>query len=250
MKNWIFSFILVSSILVYFTIAKNNKEINVAILDSGVNTEHIKQNITTINFSADKHTKDSHNHGTAISNLVIQNITKANLYHLKVLDNNGESTPSNVEQAIDWCIKHNVDIVNISFGFPKYNYKISKKLDKLIENGTIVIASSGNNLGGKSDFPASKSNIISVGGLSKDFKISRYSSSGKIDIYNLSENIESINNQGKRELFSGNSFATALTTNEIIKMKQSNKKLNSYTLNSYSNNFKDFKIKVTNGDSK
>ncbi|EGQ3948012.1 serine protease, partial [Staphylococcus pseudintermedius] len=48
----------------------------------------------------------------------------------------------------------------------------------------------------------------------------------------------------------GNSFATALTTNEIIKMKQSNKGLNSNTLKSYSNNFKDFKIKTSNGDYK
>lgn len=84
--------------------------------------------------------------------------------------------------------------MNISFGFFKYNYKIFKKLDKLIENGIIVIVFFGNNLGGKSDFLVLKLNIIFVGGLSKDFKILRYSFLGKIDIYNLSENIEFINN--------------------------------------------------------
>ncbi|EIO0085757.1 S8 family serine peptidase [Staphylococcus pseudintermedius] len=250
MKKWIFAFILVTFISLYFIIGQNDEEINVAILDSGISSEYIKQNITTINFSTEKHSKDNHNHGTAISNLVTQNRTKANFYHLKVLNNNGETTLTNVEKAIDWCNENNIDIVNMSFGFTNYDHKLSKKLDELVKSGTIVIASSGNNLGGKSDFPATKSNIVSVGGLDKDFKISKYSSSGKIDIYNLSENIESINNKGKLELFSGNSFATALTTNEIIKMKQSNKGLNSNTLKSYSNNFKDFKIKTSNGDYK
>lgn len=250
MKKWIFAFILIIVISLYFIIGQNNEEISVAILDSGVSSKYIKQNITTINFSTENHSKDNHNHGTAISNLVTQNRTKANFYHLKVLNNNGETTSSNVEKAIDWCIENNIDIVNISFGFTNYDHTLSKKLEELVKSGTIVIASSGNNLGGKSDFPASKSNIVSVGGLDKDLKISKYSSSGKIDIYNLSENIESINNTGKLELFSGNSFATALTTNEIIKMKQSNKGLNSYTLKSYSNNFKDFKIKTSNGDYK
>jgi hypothetical protein len=250
LKKWIFATLSIITISIYLLIPKNNSEINVAILDSGVNTAHIKKDISTINFSNENHLKDNHNHGTAITNLVTQNRKNVHFFHIKVLNENGETTSRNVEDAIDWCIKKNIDIVNISFGFTNYNHTLSKKLDKLVKSGTIVIASSGNNLGGKSDFPSTKSNIVSVGGLDSQLKISKYNSSGKIDIYNLSENIESINNNGKKQRFNGNSFATALTTNEITKMKELNKTLNSNNLKPYTNNFKDFKIKIPDGDYK
>lgn len=90
------------------------------------------------------------------------------------MNTNDETTLTNVEKAIDWCIENNVDIVNMSFGFTNYDHTLSKKLDELVKSGTIVIASSGNNLGSKSDFPATKSNIVSVGGLDKDLKISKH----------------------------------------------------------------------------
>lgn len=156
----------------------------------------------------------------------------------------------NVENAIDWCIKNDIDIVNISFGFTNYEHILSKKIDKLVKSGTIVIASSGNNLGGKNDFPSTKANVVSVGGIDKQLNIVKYNSSGKIDIYNFSENIESINNDGNKQIFNGNSFATALTTNEITKLKESNKAVNSNNLKLYTNNFKDFKMNISTGGHK
>lgn len=245
--KWILIILLAFCYSIYCYV-ESEKEISVAVIDSGLNDSKLKEKYTILNFSSENSKIDNHNHGTAISHLVADNKVKANYFHLKVLNKDGETTYGEFEKAIDWCLYNKVDIINISFGFSKYDVKLSNKIDALIESGTIIIASSGNNFGGKSDFPAIKENVVSVGGLDKRFHLSDFSSSGKIDVYNLSENIESINNKGNRAIFSGNSFATALTTNEIIKMKGLYRNLNSKNLKSYTNDYSDIKINTNRGE--
>ncbi len=72
---------------------------------------------------------------------------RAKLMSLKVLDDNGEGRTDKVVEAIDYAIKHDVDIINLSFvGFGN-----SKSLEHAIERahnaGIIIVAAAGNDQG-------------------------------------------------------------------------------------------------------
>ncbi|WP_381419463.1 S8 family serine peptidase [Staphylococcus hyicus] len=245
MNKWIITIFVLMNLVFIFIInyyANRDNTLKVAILDSGVNHKFIGNDIKTINFSSEKDNNDYHNHGTPVSSLITKGIKNVEFYHLKVLDKNGNSDSHNINRALKWCKDNQVQIINMSFGFENINDKTSKLIDDLGADGVIIVASSGNNFGGDSDFPASHPLVISVGGLDKNLNLSKYSSSGKIDIYNISENIKSINNQGKYQRYNGNSFATALVTHEVIKLKLKDKTINSNNLKSKTNNYDNIEI--------
>ena len=55
--------------------------------------------------------------------------SKAQLYSVKVLDKENQTTISTVIKAIEWCIENDMDIINMSFGTDHY----SKVLEEEIE---------------------------------------------------------------------------------------------------------------------
>ncbi|CAM5363880.1 Peptidase S8/S53 domain-containing protein OS=Lysinibacillus sphaericus OX=1421 GN=LS41612_13265 PE=3 SV=1 [Lysinibacillus sphaericus] len=111
------------------------------------------------------------------------------IYNVKVLNTKGKSDFQTVINGIEWSIKNDVDIINISFGFETNNLEFEKVIKKALAEGIIIVAASGNTLGLRVDYPAKYEGVISVSALKPDFTSYSYSGKGKIDYAAPGKNI-------------------------------------------------------------
>ncbi|MBN6887496.1 S8 family serine peptidase [Cytobacillus horneckiae] len=139
----------------------------------------------------------------------------AEIYNVKVLDENGRGNANNLIKGIKWCIDNDIDLINISFGYQKDNKKLKDIIDKAISKNIIIVAAAGNTYGFKTDYPANYNNVISVTSLDKELQRSSFAALGKIDFALPGEEILSTDNNGDYSLFEGTSFATAYASGVI-----------------------------------
>lgn len=236
---------------VHSTLGKNekptNKKIKVAILDSGISHHAALKNKIVASYNAiesDQEPIDELNHGTAIAGIIgssqnkmgFSGIAKDNveIYNVKVLNSQGKSDFQTVINGIEWSIKNDVDIINISFGFETNNLEFEKVIKKALAEGIIIVAASGNTLGLRVDYPAKYEGVISVSALKPDFTSYSYSGKGKIDYAAPGKNILSTDKNGGYSIFNGTSFAAAFVTGSIAYLLgNTNEKINSTNLNSF-----------------
>ncbi|MCK9906938.1 S8 family serine peptidase, partial [Frankia sp. Cpl3] len=79
---------------------------------------------------------------------------------------------------IDWSIRNQVDIINMSFGMPQYSEALSRMVKRASSQGIVMVASAGNN-GAAVEFPARYPGVIGVGALNENGKLADFSSRGK-----------------------------------------------------------------------
>jgi serine protease AprX len=152
--------------------------ITVAVIDSGsfkvpdlatkVNGVNVTRIVTTVNFLKDGKT-DPLGHGTHVAGIIAGNgasssgsscyrtftgiAQNANLAILRVLDENGESSVSQVITAIQWAVDHkaqyNIRVINLSLGHPVGESYTTDPLCQAVEKawqaGIVVVCAAGNN---------------------------------------------------------------------------------------------------------
>ena len=168
--------------LVGFDTQKENEPIKIAILDSGINKKHNEfKGLTFKEYNAiepGKEIVDDFGHGTAIAGIIAARGIKTTgvihnviLYDVKVLNEKGGGKINDVIEGIEWCIKKNVDIINISFGFSSEKEGLKEAIDKAINHNIIITAASGNTLGLTVDYPAKYHNVLSISSFDEKYAI-------------------------------------------------------------------------------
>lgn len=163
------------------------KDINVAVLDTGVHGEHpalggrvkdfvvidpLGRRITT----KDNATFDSDQHGTHVCGTIAGGKTEsgvsigvapeANLLVAGVLI--GNATLQTLFEGISWAVENGADIISMSLGFDYYEPLFAKVFDMLIEQyGVLPVAAIGNENYGNSSSPGSSYSALSVGAVEK-----------------------------------------------------------------------------------
>jgi minor extracellular protease Epr len=217
----------------------SNKSVKIAILDSGINKHHPE--LAGISFQEkdfleeallNTKTTDELNHGTPIAGIIAAKgerfkgiANNVELYDVRVLDSKGNGKSKDVINAINWCIEEKVDLINISFGFNTGSSELEKAVNKALKSNIIIVASAGNQMGMKTDFPARYAGVISVNSLNKEIQVSNISSQGKIDFSAPGEEVLSISSNGGYELYTGSSFATAFVTGSIASILSQDKNI-------------------------
>ncbi|MED2978628.1 S8 family serine peptidase [Bacillus swezeyi] len=228
-------------------IKQSNNKIKIAILDSGINknVDKVKDKVVK-QYNAinpKKKVYDDYDHGTAVAGIIISNnpsrlgdSPNAELYDVKVLDKNGKGEISSLIKAINWCIKENISIINISFGVQIDNKDLKNSIQKALDSGIIIIASAGNTYGTGVDYPAQYKGVLSINALNSNIKTADFSAKGKIDYSMVGVDLPSINHYGESGLFSGTSFATAYATRVIsVLLLKQNKHITSSNIHSFLN---------------
>ncbi|MBP3953139.1 S8 family serine peptidase [Bacillus suaedae] len=206
--------------------SKVTDPIKIAILDSGINKKHKEFNDVIFKeynvIAPDEKITDDLGHGTAIAGIIaakgikttgiIQNVI---LYDVKVLNEKGQGKIEDVVEGIEWSIKQNVDMINISFGFSSDKAELKSSIEKAIEQNIVITAAAGNTLGLTVDFPAQYNDVLSISSFDKHFKLDPFSGVGKIDYSAPGVEVISTDNKGSYSTFSGTSFATAYATGVI-----------------------------------
>ena len=120
-----------------------NKNINVAILDSGCSFETFKK----LKISIDENQKPifkeqdkiNFTHGDVIANIIKQE--GVNIYDIQVFDKKLLTSPLHIYHALDFLLNKEIDVVSMSLGLTS-NYKEIKEIcTKLQEKGVTIVAS-------------------------------------------------------------------------------------------------------------
>jgi major intracellular serine protease len=170
---------------------RNNrgKGIKVAILDSGINLDHVAfkesriECVNNVNISSG--IKDETGHGSHMAGIIAaktEDLTgiapDVELFISKVTsDGKGNYLKNSVINGLKWAIDKQVDVINLSFFISRISddKQIIDLLNKANEANIIVVAAAGENSileesSGGFYYPAMFDQCISVGGISSEFQ--------------------------------------------------------------------------------
>lgn len=199
-----------------------------AIIDSGLKEKYIsnKRIIGTkcFYFENDEIKEsnkiiDEDGHGSACFHMLNKYTTNCEFFIIKILKN-GNADIRLLLAALNYCLKIDCDIINLSLSAYYKNSSVDKidNIIRLISNKDIIIVASypNNDMDG---YPASSSEVIGVKGILSDdcnYYHANRLDNGKIILYfSLLPEVTARDN-GKYYLFGGNSKATVLATAKII----------------------------------
>ena len=206
------------------------EDVDVAVLDTGVEDDTILDVEDQVDYTGEG-TDDLNGHGTHVAGIVASPddqyrgvAYEADIFDVKVLDQEGTGSASDVIEGLEWAVENNADIATLSLGAAVEECdgtsSISEAVDNTVEEGVTVTVAAGNR-GPDSETitaPGCAERPITVGS-SADGEISDFSSRGptadgrvKPDIVAPGEGITSLtNNNGDGpnfETLSGTSMAT------------------------------------------
>ena len=201
--------------------------INVAVLDTGVDTRHrdLMANVKAAkDFTGSKvGVHDVSGHGTHCAGIiaardnsfgVVGVSPQANLFIGKVLDDDGFGSERTIVDGINWAIRKKANIISMSFGSPYPSTEILHAIRTAIEQNIIVICAAGNE-GPYMDsvgYPAQFDEVIAVGAVDSQLKVTDFSSRGNaVDIVAPGNNILSTYPPNGTAVLSCTSMAPVLT---------------------------------------
>ncbi len=225
---------------------KKNKEIVVAVIDTGIQGDHpfLKDNIVGakgqksadnygVDFSGEKVTFapiDAHGHGTHVAGIVKSVFPEVKILALKYYNPkaSGQANLDATIKALQYAVDNNVDVINYSGGGPEASVEELRVLKLAEKKGILVIAAAGNERSNIDDkrhayYPASYglSNIITVGAHDDSLNIIPSSNFGKnsVDIAAPGHRIRSAIPSSGAGYMTGTSQATAFVTGVAAMIK-------------------------------
>jgi hypothetical protein len=205
----------------------NNKtEINIAIIDSGVNSLHpdlqnkVCQGYDFYNDDSDA--SDDHGHGTFVAGIIAaseNSMGVKGLYHqariipVKVLGEAGQGTYEDTAAGIIWAVDHHAKIINLSIGSYAFSNLLRDAVNYALEKGCVVVAAAGNEGVSKEMYPAAYPDVIAVSALGKNGQIWPKSNKGRyIDFCAPGEQILSTGLNDSYVLAGGTSASAAIVS--------------------------------------
>lgn len=170
---------------------QNQQKIKVAVLDSGVDY------VTGINLTGYVNLveeeqeispmfQDLTGHGTGIASIIAGNgengiygvNPNVELYSVKILDEKNTAPLSRVIQGIYWCVEHDMDIINMSFGTSTYSKALEQAVEDAYDAGLLMVGAAGNG-SEEVEYPAAFEEVMAVAATDPEAEISEFSNTGE-----------------------------------------------------------------------
>lgn len=159
--------------------------VKIAIMDSGVDVSEDVNVVERVNLVDDEkniapYYEDITGHGTSIAGIISDINPDAELYSVRILDANNTAKLDRVIEGIYWCIDHDIDIINMSFGTKYRSTALEKAVDAAYDAGLLLVSATGN--GGNEEcveYPAAYEKVIAVGGVDKSAVLTDESATGE-----------------------------------------------------------------------
>ena len=216
------------------------KGIKVAILDTGCDINHVclkDRIVETKNFiDGTDDVTDRQGHGSHVAGIIAANrnpkgitgVAPESLLHIyKVLGDDGNGNMESIVKAIYHAIDMKVDIINMSLGGTSGNNALEVAIKKAIENNICIVCASGNDARGDNgskdeiNFPGFYREVIEIGSVNKDNKMSYFSNSNdNVDLVAYGGSIMSCYPGNKYAQCSGTSQATPQISGALALLKQ------------------------------
>lgn len=136
---------------------RTGKGVKVAVVDSGIDTEHpdlkgkVKESVAVVlqggkTTFAPSTMGDVAGHGTACAGIITSVAPDVDLYSVKVLGQNAAGSGEMFLAGLDYAIKQEMDVVNLSLGTTKAQYfaPLHELLDRAYHAGCILVAAANN----------------------------------------------------------------------------------------------------------
>ena len=171
---------------------------DVAIIDTGIDDDHpdLRTNVGEGKAFVDCRGSncnypwsDDNDHGTHCAGIadaanddegVVGVSTEATLHAVKVLDNNGSGSFSDVAAGIEWVADQGYDVGSLSLGASSGSQTVKDACQYAYDRGVLLVAAAGND-GPCSDcvgYPAAYSTVVAVSSTDSDDSLSSFSSTG------------------------------------------------------------------------
>lgn len=198
--------------------------IKVAVLDSGVSYDDdidIKERVT-INQKNEVDNilfDDTTGHGTAMTGVIsakdngmgISGINpNAEIYSVQILDEDNQTTLSQVIAGIYYAMEQDCNIINMSFGTSVNSDILHEVIRSAYDDGILLIAASGNQEGKAVEYPAAYDEVLAVGAADLEGNKLKATCDGKeIEIFAPGSQIITTGLFGGSLVTEGTSIATA-----------------------------------------
>lgn len=199
------------------------KQIHIGVVDTGADYSHdnIKRALGPGINLVQRYLPpyDDNGHGTHIAGTIAASQRKgilgvapqAVIHPIKAFDHKGTAYVSDIIQGLEWCIRHQIDVINMSFGMKTRSAAMYQAVLNAYRKGIIVVASSGNDgISRQIDYPAKFRETLSIGAADRRQRVAKFSNRGRdIDLYAPGDRIYSTWPRQKYAELSGTSMATA-----------------------------------------
>ena len=138
------------------------------------------------------------------------------LYIVRVLNNKSLGTLEWLKNGINWCIRNDIDIINLSLGFSKDYPQLHDAVVNAYNAGIICVAAAGNNRYSPVEYPAAYKEVLAISAVQYDKQIAKFASAGQ-QIMVVAQGVNVISTLPKN-LYgqaSGTSFSTPLIAGSI-----------------------------------
>jgi|GEM_PF-2954087 len=217
---------------------KSDRDIVVAILDSGLNaSDEIFDGriIAGKNFIDGKDTSDIYGHGTVMSRIVLDNAmsneqNQVKIMPIKVLNDEGVGTTLSAYKGIKYAIEKKVDVINLSMAGIGHSKLLETAINEAYNNDIPVIVSAGNDNKEITEYtPANIESAFAISAaanndnsITKELYSNYGSNTNKID-YSTKGHYEYsrvINNREVITSVNGTSVSSAYVTSYVALLKQ------------------------------
>lgn len=143
--------------------------VKVAIIDSGVNPAHPHVGGVAGGVRITSNEADSSNayldylgHGTAVAGAIHEKAPDAQLYAVKVFDRALTTNIEAIIRAINWCVEHGMDVINLSLGTVNAEHRkvIETAVANAGERGAVLVAA--REMAGKASLPGCLTSVVGV----------------------------------------------------------------------------------------
>lgn len=203
--------------------------VKVAVLDSGVVATADIDVSKRINLIPGEENieplfEDFSGHGTAIASIIAgkdngDGVTGVNpdaqIYSVKVLDEDNRASVSRIAEGIYKCINENIDIINMSFGTTTDSEILHQAVKAAEDAGILMVAAAGNRGEGDKqvEYPAAYPEVLAVGATGTDAELSGISSDGEeLEVLAPGENVAVLGIWDEVILMDGTSLSAAEVT--------------------------------------
>jgi hypothetical protein len=118
----------------------------IAIVDSGIHAghPHVGDVAGGIGVAGDGFSEDFVDrlgHGTAVAGAIREKAPDAELYAVKIFDRRLSAGIDAITRALEWCIQHQMDLINLSLGTANSGHR--ERFESVLPPGALVVSVAG-----------------------------------------------------------------------------------------------------------
>jgi subtilisin family serine protease len=144
-----------------------NRPVRIGILDSGVHAGHphvgrIVEGVTISPDGIGSGYVDTLGHGTAVAALIHYLNPEADIAAVKIFESKLATSLATVIRAIDWCLEHQIDVINLSLGTLNAGHRgaFEDAIARTKKAGAVIVSAL--EINGEAALPGSLPGVIGV----------------------------------------------------------------------------------------